>query len=175
MEKPRRDRPRHLYLVRLRGDSDYDVLAFSDTLEIENVSAGVRVYHIEKEGECTNAAIESLTLEGERIPFDSHPPDISFAIAVPPGQHRKIVISYKNALGSASVGTARTSMRIYFLRMASDIRDIWLPKSRIGSVVTTMYYKRDDQGHVMFLLKVVPVFLVAVAVTVGGVFVVVVS
>jgi hypothetical protein len=155
----------HLYLLKLRDDRDYDVLAFSNSLKLDNASVGDRVYHIEKP-ERADAAIEGVTLDGERIPFHVGYQGISLVITVPPGQHRKIVIRDANTIDVTSVSTAKNSIRVYFLRMASDFRDILLSKSRMGNVVTRMYYKTYLQNRLGLLLKASSVLLVAIAV--GG-------
>ena len=40
---------KHLYLVRLRDDSNYDVLAFSSSLDLNNTSGRNSVFYVQKQ------------------------------------------------------------------------------------------------------------------------------
>ena len=62
-----------------------------------------------------------------------------------------VLIRYKNDLDLASVSIAKSSPRVYLLRMISDFRDITLSKYRIGRAVTEYYYK-DKMSPVIVIL-----------------------
>ena len=133
------DIAKHLYLVRLRDDSDYDVLAFSSSLDLNNASGRNSVFHIQKQ-EGNSAAIESVSVDGRQVPFQLDDGYLHLSVGVPPGESRSVVIRYKNDLDLAPVSTSKSSLRMYLLRMASDFRDITLSKSSIGRAVTDYYY-----------------------------------
>ena len=133
------DIAKHLYLVRLRDDSDYDVFAFASSLDLNNASGRNSVFHIQKQ-EGNSVAIESVSVDGQEVPFQLEEGYLHVSVGVPVGGSRSVVIRYKNDLDLASVSTSKSSYRMYLLRMASDFRDITLSKSSIGRAVTDYYY-----------------------------------
>jgi hypothetical protein len=141
---------KHLYLVRLRDDTNYDVLAFSSSLDLENTSARNSVFYIQKP-ETDSSAVASVSVEVRPVPFQFDGGVLRLSVAIPAGESRKVLIRYKNDLDLASVSVAKSSPRVYALRMVSDFRDITLSKSRIGRAVTDYYYK-DKVSPVVVIL-----------------------
>ena len=76
------DIAKHLYLVRLRDDSDYDVLAFSSSLDLNNASGRNSVFHVQKQ-EASSVAIESVTVDGQQVPFQLDEGYLHLSVGVP--------------------------------------------------------------------------------------------
>jgi len=129
---------RHLYLLKQRDDSGYDVFAISSNFCLENLSAKPSTFHIRKQ-ESTQPAIKSLTVDGLHLPYRIYDGYMTFAISVPPDRTRCIAISYKNDLQLASTDISKRSVRVYFLRMASDFRDIILSRFPLGRAAVRFY------------------------------------
>ena len=98
---------KHLYLVRLRDDSNYDVLAFSSTLDLNNTSERNSIFYIQKQ-ESDSAAIDSVSVDGQQVPFQLDEGYLHLNVAVPAGESRRVVIQYKNDLDLASISTSKT-------------------------------------------------------------------
>jgi hypothetical protein len=133
---------RHLYLVRLRDDSDYDVLAFSSHFRLDNPFGRDVVFHIKKR-ETGSPAISAINLDGH--PQALRLPDGYLELQVPvvAGSSRTVEIQYENDVNLRAVDIARKSRRVYILRMASDFRDLVLSQVGVGRVLTRLYYKYD--------------------------------
>jgi hypothetical protein len=144
------DMAKHLYLVRLKDDANYDVLAFSSRLDLDNTSARNSVFYIQKP-EPDSSPIASVSVEGRPVPFELNGGSLRLSVAIPAGQSRSVLIRYKNDLDLASVSISKSSPRVYALRMISDFRDITLSKYRVGRAVTDYYYK-DNMSPVIVIL-----------------------
>ena len=140
----------HLYLVRRREDANYDVLAFSSSLDLGNTSGRNSVFYIQK-SESDSAAIASVSVEGQPVPFQFYGGALHLSVAIPAAESRKVLVRYKNDLDLASVSISKSSPRVYLLRMISDFRDITLSKYRIGRAVTEYYYK-DKMSPMIVIL-----------------------
>ena len=134
------DIARNLYLVRLRDDSNYDVLAFSSSVDLKNISGRNSDFQIQKQ-EPDSAAIASVSVDGRSVPIEWSDGLLHLSVDVPAGQSRNVVILYKNDLELASVSTAKDSLRVYCLRMVSDFRDITLSKFSLGGRPSTTITK----------------------------------
>jgi hypothetical protein len=144
------DMAKHLYLVRLRDDANYDVLSFSSSLDLENSSEQNSVFYIQKL-QSDSSAIASVSVEDRPVPFQFDGGSVHLSVAIPAGESRRVLIRYKNDLDLTSVSIAKSSPRVYVLRMISDFRDIMLSKYRVGRAVTDYYYK-DKMAPVIVIL-----------------------
>jgi hypothetical protein len=144
------DMAKHLYLVRLRDDRAYDVLAFSSTLDLENTSRVKSVFYIQKP-ESDSSTIASVSVEDRPVPFQLNDGYLNLSVAIPAGESRRVLIRYKNDLDLPSVDISKSSPRVYLLRMVSDFRDITLSKYRAGRAVTKYYYK-DEMSQMIVIL-----------------------
>ena len=75
---------KHLYLVRLRDDANYDVLAFSSNLGLDNTSGRNSVFYIQKP-ESIVSAIASVSVEGRPVPFQFDGGVLRMSVAIPAG------------------------------------------------------------------------------------------
>jgi hypothetical protein len=144
------DMAKHLYLVRRRDDANYDVLAFSSSLELENTSGQNSVFYIQK-AQSDSSAIASVSVENRPVPFQFDGGSVLLSLTIPAGESRRVLIQYRNDLDLTSVSISKSSPRVYVLRMVSDFRDITLSKYRVGRAVTDYYYK-DKKPPVIVIL-----------------------
>jgi hypothetical protein len=133
---------RHLYLVKLRDDLSYDVLAFSSTISLENNSSRDLVFHLRKP-ESDHSAIKEIDVNGRPYLYNVQGDEIAMSLTVPPGQTRALAIQYTNDLTTAPANVSKDSALVYLLRMASDFRDITLPKLPLGSNLVLYYYAHE--------------------------------
>jgi hypothetical protein len=131
---------KHLYLIRLRDDSNYDVLAFSNNVELENTSEHDLVFDV-KRPEFGSLPIASVSVDGRDYPFELRGGELSLSVPVRARATRNLVIQYKNDLDLRSISTSNDSLRIYLLRRVSDYRDITVSKYYVGRALTHYYYK----------------------------------
>lgn len=150
----------HLYLIKVRDDSTYDLLAFSPKLEINNPSDRAAVYHVAKL-EQNLGKIESVTINGRPVPFQLQDGKLSMTVEVPAGGLQTLRVEYNSDLDLSSVALTSGSVRVYFLRRSSDFRDIWLSNSHLGRVMTALYYRHyyDEYGK----YGVAPLLLIVLA------------
>jgi hypothetical protein len=132
----------HLYLTKLREDGNYDVLSFASRLHLENAFGRDVVFNVRK-AESDSANIASVNVEGQDQPFLLRDGHLELSLSVPPGEGRRVAIRYKNDLDLATVRTSKTSLRVWFLRQASDFRDITLSEYAIGRNITEFYYRHS--------------------------------
>ncbi len=74
------DMAKHLYLVRLRDDTNYDVLTFSSNLDLDNTSARNSVFYVQKP-ETDSSAIASVSVEGRPAPFEFNSGSLRLSVA----------------------------------------------------------------------------------------------
>lgn len=133
------DIAKHLYLVRLRADSEYDVRSFSNDLELNNDFGRESVFHIQRP-ESDPADIAQVSVEGRPAAYQVESGILQVVVKIPVGESRHVVIRYKNDLDLASVSISKRSLRIYLLRTVSDFRDITLSKFSAGRTFISYYY-----------------------------------
>ncbi len=157
----------HLYLLRRRDDTNYDVLAFSSDFLLHNTLPRDVVFNVEKkEGALT--AIKSLTVDGRSCPYDLSGGYLHFAVPLSAGGSSHVAMEYQNDLEVASIDVGKRSPYVALLRHVSDFRDITLSRSAWGRAMIRSYYANhiDDlelefERSLLFLL-VLAVFLIAV-------------
>ncbi len=130
---------KHLYLLRLRADSNYDVLALSSNILLDNTSGRNVVFYVNK-AELASTTITSVSSDGRPLPFQLHDGYLDLHVLVPAGETRSVVIQSGTALDFASISTSKLSLYVFALRYISDFRDITLSRLRIGQSFITLYY-----------------------------------
>jgi hypothetical protein len=133
---------RHLYLLKLRKDSNYDVLGFSNDICLDNVSRADSTFYVRKQ-ETEPQTINSVTVDGQPYPYRVENGYLNAGVPVPAGRTRCVVIRYQNDLQLASISPSEHSSVVYLLRMASDFRDIYLSKSTTGLAFVRFYYDHE--------------------------------
>jgi hypothetical protein len=130
---------RHLYLLKLRKDSNYDVLGFANNICLDNVGRANSTFYVRKQ-ETDAQTINSVQVDGQPYLYQVENGYLNARVPVPAGGTRCIVIQYQNDLQLASISPSDHSFIVYLLRMASDFRDIYLSKSTTGLAFVRFYY-----------------------------------
>ncbi|HZQ24484.1 MAG TPA: glycosyltransferase family A protein [Terriglobales bacterium] len=136
---------RHMTLFRLRADANYDVTTFSNAFELENTYGRDVDFYVTTQ-ESGHHQIASVSADGRALPFTLNEGSLKLRVPVANGGLSHIQILYNNDLELASVGTSQKSLRVYLLRMASDFRDIALPRFSFGKAFTRSYYEHEAFG-----------------------------
>lgn len=152
---------RHFYLVKLRDDSNYDVLASSGSIALENGTGRQSVFYVKKM-EVDHPAVTSVVADGQALPFQLHDGYLDFQLPIAAGQVRGITIQYENHVSLLPVGVEKTSLRVYFLRRASDFRDNILYRSFIGRLLIHAYY--NDEQSLLFRLSAAGALILCICV-----------
>jgi hypothetical protein len=140
---------RHLYVVKLKDDSDYDVLAFSSDLCLDNTSGRDSTFYVRKQ-EIGSNSVRAVLVDGLNHPYYTREGYLDLSIPIPAGKTRCIAVQYENDLQVASVGTSKNSFNAYFLRMASDFRDNYLSKSAVGLAIIRFYNGHERGPALVF-------------------------
>jgi hypothetical protein len=127
-----------LYLVKLREDRNYDVLAFANNINLENTSGRDAVFYLQKR-EIGQQVIKAVAVDGQPYAYRVENGFLNLSVAVAKGQRRHVSVEYDNDLVLASIDPSHDSAVVYFLRLASDFRDIYLGKSRFGLAFIRAY------------------------------------
>jgi hypothetical protein len=136
------DIARHLYLVRQREDSNFDVLAFSSNICLDNTSRQDSSFYVRKQ-EIGPQTVDAVTVDGQRHEYQIQDGYLSFSMLVPANSIRCSDIQYKNDLVVASTSLSKDSFVVYLLRMASDFRDIYLSKVSGGLAIIRFYNEHE--------------------------------
>lgn len=134
------DIAKQLYLIKRRGDSSFDVLAFSSDIVLANTSVHDAVFYVRKQ-ESGIPAVSSVTVDEAHVPLRVIGGYVEAKVDVPPGQTRRMLIQYQNSNDLQGVSIAKDSVRVYLLRFLSDFRDIGLSRLAAGRMVTVFYNK----------------------------------
>lgn len=129
---------KHLFLVKLRDDSNYDLLAFSNNIDLDNISGRETVFYIKKQ-EPNPKALKSVEVDGQPVPYQVQNGYLSLNIHMPIGSSRNLAIQYASDSALAAAGKSTNSVVVYFLRMGSDFRDIYLGRSKVGLAIIRAY------------------------------------
>jgi hypothetical protein len=152
---------KHLYLVRARLDSDYDVMALSPILQLENPTSRRMIFHVRKPGD---SDARGITLDGAAIPFAKTNGELHFDVVMEPNQHRNIEVMYGDAVNLAAVDTTKRSLAVACDRHLSDFRDRILSRSPAGQRIQFLYYKYGAARTLMFIAPFAAIFIVILCV-----------
>jgi len=133
---------KHLYVVKLRDDTNYDVMAFSSNICIENRAGRDATYYVRKQ-ESGGQAIASVTVGGKAHPYIFQDGQLNLALAMPLGGTSCIAIQYANNMQLGSINPSHDSVVVYFLRMGSDFRDIYMAKFGVGLAAIRFYNEHE--------------------------------
>jgi hypothetical protein len=155
---------KHQYLLRLREDSNYDVLALSSSLLLDNTFGRDLVFYV-KRLEAGSTPIVSASVDGRPLPFQVNEGYLDLRVPVPAGQTRSIVIQYQSSQNFASISISKSSPYVYVLRTISDFRDTTLSRVQVGRAFTTLYYAHRTTAELLILGGC---GLIVFGITVGG-------
>jgi len=139
------DIAQHLYLLRLREDGEYDVLAYSPNFYLTNTTSRACVFHVRKPEDFT-PAIHSASLDGETIGYRTTKSEISFDVPLQPGQTRQVKLSYVNDFKVAETSIAKTNPVVNGVRMLSDLRDLVVSRTSLGRSAIAGYHRLNLSG-----------------------------
>jgi len=132
---------KHLYFVKLRPDSNYDVLALSNSVVLDNPWGRDVVLYVQKQ-EPNAGALNRVELDGQSYPYQLENGFLCLNIRLPKGTSRNLTIQYENDLLVASA-KSRSRIEIYLLRRGSDFRDIYLGRFKLGLAVIRIYNQHN--------------------------------
>jgi peptidoglycan/xylan/chitin deacetylase (PgdA/CDA1 family) len=130
---------RHLYLMRLRIDGAYDVRMIAPEMVLSNPGPRDAVYYVERQESDRQAS--SVTVDGQSAEFERSGEVQKVRLSIPAGQSRTVRVTYQNDLDLAHEDISKSSLYSRALRMASDFRDLYLVRSRIGRMLGDAYYR----------------------------------
>ncbi len=151
---------KHLYLARVRDDSNYDVMAFANEICLDG-AAGRNTKFVVRKREFGSQVIKSVTLDGEPYPYQIRNGYFMTNVSVLSGASRCISIRYDNDLNLAKIDISHDSLMIQLLRRMSDFRDIYLAKTSPGDALIRFYY-----GHELTMAELVETVIIMAFITV---------
>jgi hypothetical protein len=132
---------RHSHLIRSRLDGNFDVLMFSNEMDLVNPGQGEREFFLTKAAQ--SSEVESVTVDGSPATFRLAGNVYSMSLSIPAHQVCKVRFTYKNDLDLEREDVRKSSLYSYSLRIASDFRDLYLSRSKFGSALIRAYYLRQ--------------------------------
>ncbi len=127
----------HLYLLKARNNTNYDVLAYSPDLVLHNPQPRDAVFNVEKR-ESTSTVIRSVTVDGALWSYDLSAGYLHLAVPVTGGGSKHIRVEYRSEV--VPIDVSKRSLYIALLRHISDFRDITLSRTGWGRSITHYYY-----------------------------------
>jgi hypothetical protein len=129
---------RHLYLLRRRTDGGFDVKMLANEMDLKNPCDQDAEFHVERE-EFYPDAVRSCLVDGAAS-FNRSGNTLTFRLAIPAHNVRKVRISYHNDLDVSRQDTRKTALYPNILRFLSDFRDLYLSRSYLGTTIVNVYY-----------------------------------
>jgi len=133
----------HLYLIRRVMGSEYDLFSSSSSVDLKNSSQSPVVYDVTKK-ESTPLLIHAVLVNGRPVPYTAEDGFLHFMISLPAGGAVHAVVLYRNSTNLTTIDIRHRSARAYLLRMASDLRDIWMSRFTVGEGIIAWYYENDE-------------------------------
>jgi peptidoglycan/xylan/chitin deacetylase (PgdA/CDA1 family) len=131
----------HLYLLKARADGNYDVRAYSSQISLRNPQKKEITFYVRK-AEDFHFPL-SVSVDGKPYPYAASRCRVLIRVTVPAGKSRYVAITYKNDFSRAKTDIARTSPRIYAIRLLSDFRDDVVSRSSAGRWFIRVYSGRE--------------------------------
>ena len=131
----------HLYLLRLRDDRNFDVLAISPKLELGNPTARRTTFYVSRPEDAATP-LRSLLVDGAPTGYRVEKNNrVQFEVVLEPYQSRQVSMLYGESLNLAAVDVSTRSVLVALDRKLSDVRDMQLSRSKIGRAIQSRYYK----------------------------------
>ncbi len=132
---------RHSHLLRRRDDGGFDVWMFSNEMDLRNPADETLIFHIRRVDDHAAWTVDGASTSALR---DGDLQTIE--LAIPAHQTSSVRVVYANDLDLAHQSISKTSVYAYFLRRASDFRDIYLSRSSWGHALIQAYYGHGWNG-----------------------------
>ena len=121
---------RHLYLERMRDDGNYDVKAYSASIDLTNPNVHDAIFFVQK---AENFVLPvSVLVDGKPYAFDRSGEKLLLQLPIRAGGSREITIRYGNDLNLATIDVSNKSIQVYAIRMLSDFRDDVVSQNELG-------------------------------------------
>jgi hypothetical protein len=142
------DIARHLYVERFRDDGDYEVRAYSASIELLNDHPGAVTYVVEKAEDFSDPF--TVLVDGHSYPFERTGAQVDLKVTVPAGKSRVIAIRYQNDLDLARVAIGKDSIKIHAIRLLSDFRDNVVSNTLLGREFIKQYAENHGEFNRIF-------------------------
>jgi hypothetical protein len=133
---------KHLYLLRVRKDGNYDVLSYCRNIVIKNTHEREIAYFIKKK-ETFYPPAKKVIVNGKEHAYKNSGGYLTIEISIPSGETKSIEIEYQNNINMSSVDISKNDWHVKLLRQISDFRDNTLSKNLLGQKLIEYYYKDD--------------------------------
>jgi hypothetical protein len=146
----------HLYLERSRDDGNYDIEAFTGSLQLENVHREDAVFYVEKD-ETFQYRLE-LFVDGQPHSYSRKGNRIRLEVPIRAGMSRQLSMRYEDDLNLSIVDISKPSLRIAALRYLSEFRDNEVSQSSLGRTFIKVYTRHRsslNQGSALLFLFLV--------------------
>jgi hypothetical protein len=144
-------------LYKLRDDSNYEVLAFTNHFVLENKQPREVTYFVLKE-ESFAVPIQQLKVNNQHLSYNKKGRYLEFSLNIPPEEIRRVEIEYENDLDMSAVDISVNEWRVIWARNLSDFRDMVLSKNFAGRALIRFYYQTGVSEfwgrHILFLLVI---------------------
>ena len=123
------------YMERTSLNGNIYVKIYSNNCEIRNTSENYNRYIVAKK-ECGNVSIGSVMVDGNNVSYKLEEQLLSLSIEIPPNGSVNLEINYKDSypdiVGKYAI---KESMKVYFRRYLSEIRDNYVSKNNFLSLM----------------------------------------
>jgi len=147
---------KHFYKERVRGDGNYDILAYSSNFILENKTNRHLVYYVEKPAHAMSS-VQSVEVNGRPRPYELSGDTLRLTVQLDPGESTEVGIRYRGGAAPGTVDISKKGLKIMLLRRVSDFRDITMSRSQLGRAVTSIYYHRHLDDMELTLERYLPV------------------
>lgn len=130
---------RHLYLMRLRRDRDYEVSAISSNLELENPTDREVVFHVHRR-EDPKIQPRAVVVNGSLVSYKMASDELQFDVKLKPNESSGVEISYSSDIDLTSYDISKKALLVTLDRRLSDFRDQILSRSLVGRKIQSIYY-----------------------------------
>ncbi|MBN1482181.1 hypothetical protein EH223_07985 [candidate division KSB1 bacterium] len=151
-----------LFLQKKQDETDWDINMMSPAVILSNDSHVQMSYAIKKY-EPTNDAIDSITINSEKITAERDEEFLEFQVKLAPKSSATIIISYKNHSDLSAIDVSRVDKRVHYLRKISDIRDLVLSRNVIGRKIIAYYYADNQSKKELIIAITLFLLLIVVA------------
>ncbi len=151
------DITKHLYLLKLRDDGNYDVRTYSGTIQLHNDLRRDAVFFVEKD---ENFELPpTMLVDGQPYSYQRSGTHLLAQLVIPKGASREITIQYTNDLNVAGIDISKRSLRIQAIRRLSDFRDDVVSRTAVGRAFIRAYTENESAWNRMLII--LAAFLVA--------------
>jgi hypothetical protein len=132
---------RHLYLLKMRDDGDFDVRLLTRNLQLVNPTDRRTTFHLLK-ADIPQGASPSVRLDGSSVALQESSGSVRFDVTLEPHEHRNVEVSYGANQEPVVTDISKKSLPINLDRYLSDFRDMQLSRNHFGRLLQDLYYKQ---------------------------------